>query len=99
VGLFLFYRPNIMRSKLVTMGKPEPIGKVVMYRAMGVIQSLKSKLVKEDILINAVYTLDSTLIFHYSTKLPKLGLSGVNTVYTWHLREKITFSKDALHPI
>jgi len=88
-----------MRSKLVTIGKPEPIGKVVIYRAMGVIQSLKSKLVKEDILIDAIYTLNSTLVFYYSTKLPKLGLPGVNIVYTWHLREKITFSKDALYPI
>jgi len=64
------------------MGKPELISKVVIYRAIGIIQSLKSKLVKEDILIDAVYTLDSTLVFHYSTKLPKLGLSSVNIVYT-----------------
>ena len=81
------------------MGKPEPISKVVIYRAIRVIWSLKSKLVKEDILIDAVCTLDSTLVFYYSTKLPELGLPGVNTVYTWHLREKITFSKDALYPI
>jgi len=99
VGLFLFYQPNIMRSKLVTIGKLELIGKVVIYRAMGVIWSLKSKLVKEDILMDAVCTLDSTLVFYYSTKLLKLGLSSINTVYTWHLREKITFSKNALYPI
>jgi len=37
VGLFLFYQPNIMRSKLVTMGKLEPISKVVIYRAIRVI--------------------------------------------------------------
>ena len=82
MGLFLFYRPNIIRSKLVTIGKLELIGKVVMCRAIGVIQSLKSKLVKKDILIDAVYTLDSTLIFYYSTKLLELSLLGVNIVYT-----------------
>ena len=71
-----------MRSKLVTIGKPEPIGKVVIYRAIGVTRSLKSKLVKEDILIDAVYTLDSTLVFHYSTKLLELGLLSINIVYT-----------------
>jgi len=71
-----------MCSKLVIMGKPELIGKVIMRKAIGVIQSLKSKLVKKDILIDAVYTLDSTLIFHYSTKLLELSLSGINIVYT-----------------
>ena len=81
------------------MGKLELISKVVICRAMGVIWSLKSKLVKEDILIDAVYTLDSTLVFYYSTKLLKLGFFGVNIVYTWHLREKITFSKDTLYPM
>jgi len=49
---------------------------------MGVVQSLKSKLVKEDILINAVYTLNNTLIFHYSTKLLELSLPNINIVYT-----------------
>jgi hypothetical protein len=49
---------------------------------MGVIRSLKSKLVKEDILIDAVYTLDSTLVFYYSTKLLELSLPSVNIVYT-----------------
>jgi len=88
-----------MRSKLVTIGKLELISKVVIYRVMGVVWSLKSKLVKEDILIDAVYTLDSTLIFYYSTKLLELSLFSINIVYTWHLREKITFSKDALYPI
>ena len=71
-----------MRSKLVTIGKLELISKVVIYRAIGVIRSLKSKLVKEDILIDAVYTLDSTLIFYYSTKLLELSLSSINIVYT-----------------
>jgi len=88
-----------MRSKLVTMGKPELISKVVIYRAIRVIWSLKSKLVKKDILIDAICTLDSTLIFYYSTKLLELGLPSINIVYTWHLRENITFSKDALYPI
>jgi len=88
-----------MRSKLVTIGKLELISKVVIYKAIGVIQSLKFKLVKKDILIDAVYTLDSTLIFYYSTKLLELSLFSINTVYTWHLREKITFSKDALYPM
>jgi len=64
------------------MGKLELIGKVVIYRAMGVIRSLKSKLVKEDILIDAIYTLDSTLVFYYSTKLLKLSLLSINIVYT-----------------
>ena len=99
VGLFLFYQPNIIRSKLVTIGKLEPIGKVIIRRAMGVIQSLKSKLVKEDILMDAVYTLDSTLVFYYSTKLLELSLPSINIVYTQYLREKITFSKDALYPM
>jgi len=71
-----------MCNKLVTIGKPEPISKVIIHRAIGVIRSLKSKLVKEDIFIDAVYTLDSTLIFHYSTKLPELSLSSINIVYT-----------------
>jgi hypothetical protein len=71
-----------MRSKLVTIGKPEPISKVIIYRAIGVIRSLKSKLVKEYILIDAIYTLDSALIFYYSTKLLELSLSGINIVYT-----------------
>jgi len=88
-----------MRSKLVTIGKLEPIGKVIIYKAIGVIQSLKSKLVKEDILIDAIYTLDSTLVFYYSIKLLELSLSSINIVYTWYLREKITFSKDILYPI
>ena len=82
MGLFLFYRPNIIHSKLVTIGKPEPISKVIIYRAIGVIQSLKSKLVKEDILIDAVCTLDSTLIFYYSTKLLEFSLPSINIVYT-----------------
>ena len=82
VGLFLFYQPNMIYSKLVTIGKPEPISKIIMYRAVGVIQSLKSKLVKEDILIDAIYTLNSTLIFHYNTKLPELSLFNINIVYT-----------------
>ena len=71
-----------MRSKLVTIGKLELISKVVIYRAIGVIRSLKSKLVKEDILIDAVYTLDSTLVFYYSTKLLELSLPNINIVYT-----------------
>jgi len=37
IGLFLFYQPNIIRSKLVTIGKLEPISKVVIYRAIRVI--------------------------------------------------------------
>jgi len=37
IGLFLFYQLNIIRSKLVTIGKPEPISKVVICRAIGVI--------------------------------------------------------------
>ena len=82
IGLFLFYRPNIIYSKLVTIGKLELIGKVVIYRAIGVIWSLKSKLVKEDILIDAVYTLDSTHVFYYSTKLLELSLPSINIVYT-----------------
>ena len=71
-----------MRSKLATIGKLEPISKVIIYRAIRVIWSLKSKLVKEDILIDAVYTLNSTLVFYYSTKLLELGLPSVNIVYT-----------------
>ena len=82
VGLFLFYQPNIIYSKLVTIGKPELISKVVICRAIGVIRSLKSKLVKENILTDAVYTLDSTLVFYYSTKLLELSLPSINIVYT-----------------
>jgi len=82
VGLFLFHQPNIIRSKLVTIGKLELISKVIICRAIGVIRSLKFKLVKKDILMDAVYTLDSTLIFYYSTKLLELSLPGVNIVYT-----------------
>ena len=82
MGQFLFYRPNVVRGKLVTIGKLELISKVVIYKAIGVIRSLKSKLVKEDILIDAVYTLDSTLVFYYSTKLLELSLPSVNIVYT-----------------
>ena len=71
-----------MRGKLVTIDKLELISKVVIYRAIGVIRSLKSKLVKEDILIDAIYTLDSTLVFYYSTKLLELSLPSINIVYT-----------------
>ena len=82
IGLFLFYRPNIVCSKLVTIGKLELISKVIIYRAIGVIRSLKSKLVKEDILIDAIYTLDSTLVFYNSTKLLELSLPSINIIYT-----------------
>ena len=96
VGLFLFYRLNIIYSKLVTISKLEPIGKVIICRAMGVIQSLKSKLVKEDIFMDAVYTLNNTLIFYYSTKLPELSLFSINIVYTQYLKKKITSGKKLL---
>ena len=88
-----------MYSKLVTIGKPELIGKVIIYRAMGVIQSLKSKLVKEDIFMDTICTLNSTFVFYYSTELPELSLFGINIVYTWHFREKIIFSKNILYSI
>ena len=81
------------------MGKLELISKVIIYRAMGVIWSLKFKLIKEDIFMDTIYTLNSTLVFYYNTELPELSLSSINIVYTWHLREKITFSKDILYPI
>jgi hypothetical protein len=29
INLLLFYRPNIMRSKLVTIGKLEPLSKII----------------------------------------------------------------------
>ena len=64
------------------MGKPEPINKVIIYRAIGVIQSLKSKLVKKDIFMDAICTLNNTLVFYYSTELPEFSLFSINTVYT-----------------
>src|SRR5947199_10869512 len=89
ISLFLFYGPNIIRSGLVTIGKPELISKVVISRAIGVVRSLESKLFKEYILIDAVYTLDSTLVFYYTTKLPELGFPSIYILYTWHLRKEV----------
>ena len=88
-----------MRSKLVTIGKPELISKVIISRAIGVVQSLESKLFKEYILIDTIYTLDSTLIFYYSTKLLELGFPSAYILYTWYPRKEVAFSKDALYTI
>ena len=79
------------------MGKPEPISKVVMSIAMRVIWGLEPKLVQEDVLIDAICTLNNTFIFYNSTKLPELGFPSVDTLYIWYLKKKITFIKDALH--
>src|SRR5438094_729208 len=64
-------------------------GKVVMSRAIGVVRSLESKLFKEYILMDAVCTLDSTLVFYYTTKLPELGFPSVYILYTWCLRKEV----------
>jgi len=87
-----------MRSKLVTIGKPELLSKIVRSSAIiRVIWSLETKLIKEDAFIDAIGTLDSTLILYNSTKLPEFGLPIANILYAWHLREKITIFKDTLY--
>ena len=87
-----------MRSKLVTIGKLKPLSKIVGNSAIiRVIQSLETKLIKEDAFIDAIGTLDSTLILYNSTKLLKSSLSITNILYTQYLKEKITIFKDTLY--
>ena len=87
-----------MRSKLVTMGKLEPLSKIVgSSTIMRVIWSLKTKLIKKDTFIDTIGTLDSTFVLYNSTKLLKSGLPIADILYTWHLREKITIFKDILY--
>ena len=64
---------------------------------MRVIQSLKTKLIKENAFMDAIGTLNSTLILYNSTKLPESGFPIADILYTWHLREKITIFKDILN--
>ncbi len=71
-----------MHSKLVTMGKPKPISKVVMSIVMWVIWGLEPKLVQEDVLVDAIYTFNNTLVFYDSTKLPEFGFPSVDILYT-----------------
>jgi hypothetical protein len=72
-----------MRSKLVTIGKPEPLSKIVGSSAITrVIWSLETKLIKEDAFIDAIGTLDSTLVLYNSTKLLKPSLLIANILYT-----------------
>jgi hypothetical protein len=58
---------------------------------------MEPKLLEEDTLMDAICTLDSTLVFHYGTKLPELRFRGVDTVYTRHLRKTITSIKDTIY--
>ena len=98
INLLLFYWPNIICSKLITMGKPEPLNKIIRSSAViRVIWSLKTKLIKEDAFIDAIGTLNSTLILYNNTKLPESGFPIANILYTWHLREKITIFKNTLN--
>ena len=64
---------------------------------MRVIRSLETKLIKEDAFIDAIGTLDSTLVLYNSTKLLKPSLFIANILYTQHLKEKITLFKDTLY--
>ena len=47
--------------------------------------------------MDAIGTLDNTLILYNSTKLLEFGLPITNILYAWHLREKITIFKDTLY--
>ena len=88
----------MMCNKLVTIGKPKPLNKIIRSSIIiRVIWSLKIKLIEEDAFMDAIGTLDSTLIFYNNTKLLKSGLFIVNILYTWHLREKIIIFKDTLY--
>jgi len=49
---------------------------------MRVIRSLETKLIKEDAFIDAIGTLDSTLVLYNSTKLLKPSLFIANILYT-----------------
>src|SRR6266571_6733563 len=87
-----------MRSKLVTIGKPKPLNKIVGSSAViRVVWSLKTKLIKENAFMDTIGTLNSTLILYNSTKLPESSLPTVNILYTWYLKEKITIFKDTLY--
>ena len=83
INLLLFYRLNIIYNKLVTIGKLELFSKIIGSSAIiRVIQSLETKLIKEDIFIDTISTLDSTLVLYNSTKLLKFSLPIINILYT-----------------
>ena len=87
-----------MRSKLVTIGKLKLLGKIVGSSVIiRVVWSLKTKLIKEDVFMDTIGTLNNTLVLYNNTKLPESSLSTVDILYTWHLREKITIFKNTLH--
>ena len=72
-----------MYSKLVTIGKPKPLSKIIGSSIIiRVIWSLKTKLIKENIFMDAIGTLNNTLVLHNNTKLPESGLPTVNILYT-----------------
>jgi len=65
------------------MGKLELLSKIVRSSTViRVIWSLETKLIKEDAFIDAIGTLDSTLILYNSTKLPEFGLPIADILYT-----------------
>ena len=49
---------------------------------MRVIWSLETKLIKKNAFMDAIGTLDSTLILHNNTKLPESGLPIADILYT-----------------
>jgi len=64
------------------MGKPEPLSKIIRSSAViRVIWSLETKLIKKNAFIDAIGTLDSTLILYNSTKLPEFGLPIADILY------------------
>ena len=72
-----------MRSKLVTIGKLKPLNKIIRSSTViKVIQSLKTKLIKENAFIDIIGTLNSTLILYNNTKLLKSGFPIANILYT-----------------
>jgi len=72
-----------MRSKLVIIGKPKLLSKIVGSSAViRVVWSLKIKLIKENAFINTIGILDSTLVLHNNTKLPESGLFIIDILYT-----------------
>jgi len=65
------------------MGKLEPLSKIIRSSAViRVIWSLETKLIKKDTFIDAISTLDSTLILYNSTKLLESSLPITNILYT-----------------
>ena len=65
------------------MGKPEPLSKIIGSSIIiRVIWSLKTKLIKENTFIDAINTLDNTLVLYNNTKLPESGLSIADILYT-----------------